>query len=194
MRRRILNVVAGLLFAPAMAAAWSQAASTGSGPAYPAKPVRIVVPNTAGGATDIMARALGQRLTEAWGQPVVVENRPGGNSLTAATLVAKSTPDGYTLFFTTSFTVTISPFVYRKLPYDPLRDFAPVALCCVFAQMITVNSSLGVSTLKELIALARAKPGALAYGSMGNATSGHLMRADMQKWERLARSTGARLD
>jgi tripartite-type tricarboxylate transporter receptor subunit TctC len=155
--------------------AWAQA--------YPAKPVRIVVPNTAGGATDIMARAFGQKLTERWGQPVVVENRPGGNSLNAATLVAKSTPDGYTLLFTTSFTVAISPYVYRKLPYDPLRDFAPVALCCVFAQMITVNSSLGVNTLKELIALARSKPGTLAYGSMGNASSGHL---NMEAFKQLA--------
>jgi tripartite-type tricarboxylate transporter receptor subunit TctC len=171
--------VAGLL----CAAAPAYAAGPGAGSAYPAKPVRIVVPNTAGGATDIIARAFAQKLTERWGQPVVVENRPGGNSLNAATLVARSTPDGYTLFFTTSFTVAISPYVYRKLPYDPLRDFAPVALCCVFAQMITVNAALGVNTLKDLIALARAKPGALAYGSMGNASSGHL---NMEAFKQLA--------
>jgi tripartite-type tricarboxylate transporter receptor subunit TctC len=155
--------------------------------AYPAKPVRLVVPTSPGGATDVMARALAQKLSDSLAQRVFVENRPGAHGMIGAELVAKSPPDGYTLLFTTASAIVINPFLYSKLPYDSVRDFAPVAMCCAMTQAVIVNASLGVQSLQELIALARSKPGALSYGSMGSGSSGHL------HMEALKRLTGMEL-
>ena len=141
---------------------------------YPAKPINVVVPFAAGGANDIQGRVISQKLSEALGQPVRVENRPGAGGNIGTEFVAKSAPDGYTLLFVVSSVIVINPFVYDKLPFDTLRDLAPVAMCCEISQLVVVNPSLGARSLNELIALARSKPNALSYGSMGNGSTGHL--------------------
>jgi tripartite-type tricarboxylate transporter receptor subunit TctC len=140
---------------------------------YPVRPVRIIVPVAAGGATDILTRALGQRLTAMWGQPVVVDNRPGGGSNIGFEVAAKAPPDGYTLLMAQpAFTVNVS--LYTKLNYSPLRDFSPVTLTGTSTNVLVVNPGVPARSLKELIALARAKPGQLSYGSAGNGTTPHL--------------------
>lgn len=147
---------------------------------YPNKPVRIIVPYSAGGVTDMLGRALSQRLTESLAQPFVMETRPGANGIIGAELVAKSPPDGYTLLFTTAAPIAINPFVYERLPYDP-RAFAPVAMCCIMAQAVVVNPLLKVNSLRELIALARSSPGQLSYGSSGNGSSGNLYMEGLKR-------------
>jgi tripartite-type tricarboxylate transporter receptor subunit TctC len=140
---------------------------------YPARTVRIIVPVAAGGATDIIARTLAQRLTSMWGQQVVVDNRPGGGSNIGFEVAAKAPPDGYTLLLAQpAFTVNVS--LYKKLAYDPLRDFAPVTLAAEGANVLVVHPSVPAQTLKELIALAKSKPGRLSYASSGNGTTPHL--------------------
>lgn len=141
---------------------------------FPSRPVKFIVPVAAGGATDISARALAQRLAGPLGQPLIVENRPGAHAAIGAEFVAKSPPDGHTLLFTAASTIIINPFLYANLPYDPRRDFVAVAMCCSMAQGVIVNPALGVKTLRELVALGRSKPGALSYGSMGSGSTGHL--------------------
>lgn len=150
---------------------------------YPSRPVHLIVPIAPGGAIDYSARVLAQKLSDELGQAVVVDNRPGGDSLIGADLVAKAAPDGYTLLFTSSHTLIVDPYLYAKLPFDPVKDFRPVALCCTMDQAIVVNASLHVDTLKDLIALAKQKPGVLTYGSMGTGSSGHL---NMEALERQA--------
>jgi tripartite-type tricarboxylate transporter receptor subunit TctC len=150
----------------APAPAWTQP--------YPAKPVRMVVPFPPGGATDILARVVGQKLGEYMGQPVVIENRGGAGGNIGAELVAKSAPDGYTVLFSTSGVIVVNPSLYRKMPYDPVRDFAPVAMAATHGNLLLVHPSLPVRSTKELIALAKAKPGQLNYGSGGIGTSPHL--------------------
>src|SRR4051812_15435655 len=127
----------------------------------PTKPVRIVVPFAPGGQPDVVARSLAEPLGRALGQPVVVENRPGAGGNIAAEAVAKSAPDGYTLLMGTNGPLAVSPALYRNLPYDPLRDLAPVTLVGTSPNLIAVNPSLGVSTLAELVAKAKAEPGKL---------------------------------
>ncbi len=141
-----------------------------SGQAYPARPVRVIVPSQAGGGVDIVARALAQKLTESWGQQVVVDNRIGIAGLESA---ARATPDGYTILLTTA-AIAVRESVYRKLPYRTLRDFQPVTQVVMQSNVLVTTPSLAVSSVKELVALARAKPGQLNYGSGGNATSNHL--------------------
>lgn len=141
--------------------------------AYPAKPVRIIVPVGAGGATDIVARALGQRLAATWNQQVVVENRAGGGSNIGFEVASKAAADGYTLLLAQpAFTVNVS--LYKKLLYDPIRDFSAVTLVGTGASVLVVHPSLAVHSLKELIALARTKPGRLTFASSGNGTTPHL--------------------
>ena len=142
--------------------------------AYPSKPVRIVVPASPGGVTDIIARALGQRLADAWRQQVVVENRAGANNIIAAEYVAKAAPDGHTLLLTSEGTFVTNPSVYAKLPYDPVRDFEPVTALVRINQALVAGMSLPVNDLPALIELARAKPGELSYASFGAGSSGHL--------------------
>jgi tripartite-type tricarboxylate transporter receptor subunit TctC len=145
-----------------------------SGPAlaqsYPAKPIRLVVPFAAGSATDSVARIVAQPLGERLKQPVVVDNRAGANGLIAADAVVKSAPDGYTLFMTTNTTHSAHPSLYKKLPYDPIRDFAPIGRTGELPFVLVVNTSVPARTLAELVAHARANPGKLSYGTP-NSTS-----------------------
>ena len=139
---------------------------------YPARPVRVIVPLVPGGNLDIVARALAQRLGEGLGQQVIVENRPGASSLVGTQLVAKSAPDGYTLLAMAN-TFTSVPAVIANPGYDPIKDFTGVTLTCKVAQVLVVNPALPVKTVKELIALARMRPGELSYASSGNGSTGH---------------------
>lgn len=141
---------------------------------YPARPVRMVIPLPPGGVTDAMGRLLAQKFNEAWGQPVIPDNRPGGAGMIAAELVAKATPDGHTLLLGNINTHGINPSLYPKMPYDPVRDFAPITLLVSVPNLLLVHPSLPANNVQELIALARAKPGSLNASSPGNGTSGHM--------------------
>lgn len=141
---------------------------------YPGKAVRIVVPQLPGGGNDTIARMVGQKLTPALKQQVVVDNRPGAGGMIAADLVAKSPPDGYTLLLSNVATMAIIPNIQKKVPYDPIRDFEPVSLVATAPMLVVVHPSLPVTTIKQLIALAKAKPGQLNYASNGVGSSTHL--------------------
>ncbi len=141
---------------------------------YPSKPLRIVVPYSPGGPADIGGRMIGQRLNDVWKQPVIVDNRPGGNTITGAEIVVKAQPDGYTLFIAFVGTLAINPSLYKKLPYDPLRDFAPVAMIATLPLILVVSPSMPVNSVKELIALAKVQPGKLTFGSGGVGQGSHL--------------------
>ena len=141
---------------------------------YPSKPIRIVVPFPAAGTTDILARAVGNEMQKAWGQPVVVENRPGAGGNLGSDVVAKAAPDGYTLLVGAVSPQAINVTLYPKLPYDVMRDFAHITLIAVVPNLLEVHPSVPVKTVKELIDLARSKPGALSYASSGSGTSIHL--------------------
>jgi tripartite-type tricarboxylate transporter receptor subunit TctC len=164
-----------LLLAPMLALAFAAAAQ--ERPAgYPNRAIKIVVPFPAGGPSDVLARMIGQKLTEDWGQPVIVENRPGGNTVLAAQQVAKAAPDGYTLLMAIDSTLTMNQYLYRTPPYDPLNDFAPVTLTAKTMQLLIVNAASDVKSVKDLIAKAKAQPGKLNYGA-GTITTkltGHL--------------------
>jgi tripartite-type tricarboxylate transporter receptor subunit TctC len=149
-------------------------AATGVGAAYPEKPVRLVIPFPAGGGADFMARTLAQKLTEQLGQPVVLDHRGGAGGTIAAEAVASAAPDGYTLLFGTMGTQAINPHLYAKLRYDPLKDFAPVSLTHSTPRVLVVNPSVPAKSVQELIALAKAQPGILTFGSAGNGSSSHL--------------------
>src|SRR5689334_15906111 len=125
---------------------------------YPARPVRIIVPFTAAGGTDILARALAQKMGESLGQPIIVDNRAGANSIIGTEMVAKAPPDGYTLLFTTNI-YTINPWLHRKLPYNSDTDFAPITLAGSAPTLLAVHPSVPVRTVKELVALAKSRPG-----------------------------------
>ena len=140
---------------------------------YPTKPLRIVVPFAPGGPNDILARVIGQKLAEAWGQQVIVENRAGGGTVIGTEIVAKSPPDGYNLLMV-STSHTTNPTLVRKLPFDTLRDLAPVILVANSSNVLLAHPSLPARTVKELIALAKLRPGQVAFGSGGNGTSTHL--------------------
>lgn len=141
---------------------------------YPTKPIRLVVPFTPGGSTDVLARAIGQELTMAWGQSVVVENVPGAGGAIGADKVAKAAPDGYTLLMGHIGTLAVNPYIFPKLPYDANRDFAPITLVSKVPSLYVVHPDLPVKNIKEFVALAKAKPGQLNYGSAGNGSAGHL--------------------
>jgi tripartite-type tricarboxylate transporter receptor subunit TctC len=139
--------------------------------AYPTRPIRLVVPLTAGGPTDLIARIIALPLGEALGQQVIVDNRPGAGGNIGADLVAKSPPDGYTLFMGTSGPLAINSSLYPKLPFDPIRDFSPVILAASAPFVVIVHPSVAANSMKELIALAKAKPGQLNYGSVSGSAS-----------------------
>ena len=141
--------------------------------AYPAKPIRIIVPSSPGGGLDFVARAVGQRLTPAWGQTVVIDNRAGAGGTIGPDLVAKSAPDGYTLLIV-SASFAVNPSVYPKLPYDSVKDFAPVILATTQPQVLVVHPSVSARSVKELVALAKAKAGQLNYSSPGGGTLSQL--------------------
>jgi tripartite-type tricarboxylate transporter receptor subunit TctC len=157
-----------------LAAALLLFAAAAVGQSYPARPVRVVVPYAAGGLPDTMARIAAPRLVEAFGQQFVVDNRPGAGGIGGCELVARAAPDGYTLLVADVGQTAINPAVYSKLPYDTLRDFAPVSIMGTSAQFLVAHSSVPANTLPELIALAKSKPGQLRYGSGGIGSVHHL--------------------
>ena len=168
-RSVLLRLVAGCALAPAIVLA-----QTG-GPAqnYPNRQIRVIVPYAPGGISDLLARTIGQKLNEAWGQPVVIENRPGAGTNLAAALAAKSPPDGYVLY-AAGITNAVNPTLYGKLDYDPVNDFAMITNIAKVPLMIAVHPSLPARNARELIALAKVRPGQITYASAGNGTSGHL--------------------
>jgi tripartite-type tricarboxylate transporter receptor subunit TctC len=133
--------------------------------AFPSRSIKIVVPFPAGGPSDVLARMIGQKMSEDWGQPVVVENRPGANTVLAAQQVAKAAPDGYTLLMAIDSTLTMNQYLYRNPPYDPFNDFVPITLTAKTMQLLIVNAASDVKTVKELIAKAKGQPGKLNYGA-----------------------------
>ena len=141
---------------------------------YPAKPIHVIVPFAPGGITDVIARALGQRLSEAWKQQVVVENRPTGAGIVGVDAVAKAAPDGHTLLVAADANFVTAPHTYSKLPYDPVTDFAPITGLGISPQALIVHPSVPVRTFGELIEHGKRKPGELNYGTFGIGTSGHL--------------------
>jgi tripartite-type tricarboxylate transporter receptor subunit TctC len=165
-RRRALRIAAALVCCIALPA---RAATD-----WPAKPVRLVVPFTPGGSTDILGRAIAQKLQEALGQPFIVENRPGAGGSIGATEVARAAPDGYTLLMGHIGTLAINPSLYKELSYHPLTSFEPVALIARVPNVLAVNPAVPARSVEELIALARAKPGSLRYASGGNGSAAHI--------------------
>ena len=142
---------------------------------YPNKPITLILPLGAGGAMDILARGQFEpKLTERLGKPVVIENRTGGGTVIAATAVAKSPPDGYTLFFVPAGTLTTNATLYKKLPYDPAKDFVPIALTSKLGFVLVVHPSLPVHSIAELIAYVKERPGQLSFGSTGIGATPHL--------------------
>jgi tripartite-type tricarboxylate transporter receptor subunit TctC len=142
--------------------------------AWPTKPVRIVVAYPPGGGIDVMARQLADKLTPVWGQPVVVENKPGANTILAADAVAKSPADGHTILLTTDATFSINPHLYAKLPYDAQRDFIPVTMLVLLQQLLVAHPAVPFNDLKGLIEAAKAKPGSINYASYGSGSQPHL--------------------
>lgn len=150
------------------------ASSLSCAESYPSRPVKIVVPYTAGGPVDQLARGLAERLGKSSGQPFIVENKPGGNTIVAASLVAKAPADGYTLFMASSASLAVNPLVYRKLAYDPDRDFAAVSLVASAPLVMVVGNSTPATRLKDLIPYIRSREGSFAYASNGNGNPLHL--------------------
>ena len=146
----------------------------GAAQPFPSKPIRLVVPFAAGGPTDVYARSVGQEMGRLLGQPVLVENRPGSGGNIGADAVAKSAPDGYSIVLGAVGAFAVNMTLYPKMPYDVMRDFAPVSMMVVVPMMLVVNNALPVKTPKDLVDLARSRPGKLAYGSAGNGTSVHM--------------------
>jgi tripartite-type tricarboxylate transporter receptor subunit TctC len=168
LRRLAGPAAASLLVAAGHAAAQDPAAN------YPARPVRVVVPFPPGGATDILARVVGKRLGDVWSQNFIIDNRAGAGGTIGSTIVARGTPDGYTLLMGTNATHTIAPSLYSKLAYDPIKDFAPITLVAIVPQVVVVHPSIAANNIKDLIALAKAKPGSFNFASAGTGTPGHL--------------------
>lgn len=164
-----MRVIQTILTASALALAGGAAAQS-----YPSKPIRIVVVSTPGGSVDTMARTVGPELSRRWGQQVIVDNRPGAGGAIAAELVAKSPPDGYTLIMGTVASFATNVSLRRKLPYDPVKDFAPITLVATQNLMLLIHPTVPAKSVKELVALARKNPGTLSFASAGNGTGGHL--------------------
>jgi len=162
MMRTFLLLMAGTLAVPAVAQS------------YPVKSIRLIVPSTPGGGPDIMARAVGQKLTEAWGQTVVVENRGGAGGIIGSEAAAKAPADGYTLVMANAGSHAVNASLYAKLPYDPVKDFAPVTLVSSAPNILIVHPSLPAKTVRELIVLAKQKPDTLTFGSGSNGSTAHL--------------------
>src|SRR5436189_218867 len=156
MRKPRANIWALVLFCAATAA-WAQT--------YPARPIRIVVGFPPGGGNDIIARMVGAKMQETWGQPVVIDNKPGANSIIAAEFVAKSAPDGYTLLVNATGGMSVNPVLYAKLPYDSLKDFVAISMVGSFPLVLVVHPSVPANSVQELVAYAKANPGTLNYSS-----------------------------
>ena len=165
-----IQILTGLLWSVAALTAFAQTAPQ----QYPSKPIHVIVGFPPGGNSDFVARAVGRGLGESWGQQVIVDNRPGAGGNIAAEMVAKAPADGHTLLLGV-FAHAVNPSLYAgKLPFDTLKDFVPVILCVSSANILVVHPSLPVKSVKELIALAKTKPGAITYASAGNGTASHL--------------------
>jgi tripartite-type tricarboxylate transporter receptor subunit TctC len=154
---------------------------------YPIKPIRIIVAYTPAGTTDILARAIGHKMSESWGQPVIIDNRPGANGNIGTEIAARATPDGYTILMATAATHSINNTLYKKLNWDAVRDFAPIGLVAIVPNLLTVSNTLPVKNVRELIAYAKAHPGKLNFGSPGNGATAHL------SMELLQAMTGTRM-
>jgi len=165
MKSKASLLVCALLWSPVAGAAAAEFSPGG----YPVRPIRVVVPSSPGGATDLFGRLAMLPLAERLGQPVVIDNRPGAGSMIGTDLVAKATPDGYTLLVISS-SFAINPSMYRKIPFDSIRDFAPVGLLSSYPHLVVVNPALRANSIKELIALAKAKPGTVNFASAGIGT------------------------
>ncbi len=165
MKKTVFFIIASLLYVTCAAASVQN---------YPVKPIRFVIPYPPGGASDVTARLLGIKMTETWGQQVVIDNRPGANGIIALDLVSKATGDGYTILMANLGPNAINPGVYSKLPYDAEKSFAPVTLTTIVPQVIVANASIGVSNLQQMIALAKSRPGQTKYGNGGNGSANHL--------------------
>src|SRR3954469_8542871 len=159
------------MFAPALGVAQSAPVS------YPTKPVRFIVPYPPGGTTDIVARGIAAKLSERFGQPVVIDNRGGASTIIGAEAAAKAVPDGYTILLVAATTLSINPQVYATLPYDAARDFAPITPVVYFPYVIAAHPSTPANGVSELIALAKAKPGSIKYSTPGTASTNHLAGA-----------------
>src|SRR6476619_5555812 len=170
MTKHLLLAVIGLIGCAASANAQT----------FPTRPVSIIVTSAAGGAADATARAVAGQLAKFWNQQVIVENKPGGNTQLAAEYVAKAAPDGHTLLLGPDVTFTVNPHLYRKLSYDPVKDFEPITGLTVLHQALVTHPSLPANSVAELIALAKAKPGALNYGTFGLGSAGHLNMEALQ--------------
>src|SRR5262249_41213812 len=142
---------------------------------YPSRPIRLVVPYAPGGGADTVARIVAKRVGETIGQPIVIENRGGAGSIIGTDMVAKAEPDGYTLLLGQSGPISINPAVYKDLRYDPIRDFAPVTMTTAYPYILVVNAKLPAKTLQEFVALAKAKPGSMNYGTTGIGAANHLV-------------------
>jgi tripartite-type tricarboxylate transporter receptor subunit TctC len=173
-RARTMSPV-GTLVVTAFLALLSMAMSVPAGAqAYPTRPVKLVVPFPPGGSLDITGRLIAQRLSEMWGQAVVVENKPGAGGNIGADFVAKSPPDGYTILLGALSTHAVNPNLYAKMPYDAVKDFAPITLLATTPNVLVVNPSLPVNSVQDLVAYAKANPGKLSFGSGSNGSAGHL--------------------
>jgi len=173
--RRTLLKSLGALSATALGSGSAQALN------FPDRAIRIIVPTSAGGGNDIIARVIGQRLNEVWGRPVIVENRPGADGTIGAAIVAKAPPDGYTLMLCTNAVLTINPRLYPNLPYDPLKDFTPITVASLSPLLLVVHPALPVTSVANLVAYAKAHPMELNYSSSGTGSVTHLAGALFNK-------------
>ncbi len=171
MKKNLKHVTACVLLTQA---AWATAQT------YPTKPIRIIVPFGAGTQSDVLGRLIGQKLTETLGQQVIVENRPGAGAILGTELAAKAVPDGYTLTVNGTGALAINPGLYPKLPYDPIRDFAPVTRLVTVTQTLVVNPSFAAKTVKAMVGIAKARPGELNYATFGAGSVNHLTTAMLQ--------------
>ena len=172
-RRCAVALWAGLAALVLLPAAQAQAQGSAADK-YPQRPIRIVVPYPAGGGLDVISRVIGERLGRNLGQPVVIDNKPGGGTILGADFVAKAAPDGYTLIMTTDATMTINQHLYARLPYDPVKDFAPITQVVVLNQLLLASPSVPADNLKDLLAYAKGHPGQLNYASYGSGSQPHL--------------------
>jgi tripartite-type tricarboxylate transporter receptor subunit TctC len=163
LRRRAIAIAALSVLSTGLAGA--QQRSDADAAAFPNRAIRIIVPFSAGGPSDVLARLIGQKMSEDWRQPVVIENRPGGNTVIGAQVVAKAAPDGYTMLMAIDSTLTMNQYLYRTPPYNPFDDFAPITLVAKTMQLMMVNAASDVKTVQDLIAKAKVQPGKLNYGA-----------------------------
>jgi tripartite-type tricarboxylate transporter receptor subunit TctC len=168
-----MRSIPGWVFQSAVAVAASGLVGLAAAQGYPSKPIRFVITYPSGGGSDYTVRPIAQKLSERWGQPVYVDSRPGGSAMIGTDFVAKSAPDGYTLMLSASSEVSMNVVLFKKMPYDPVRDLQPVTLVGTTPPILLAHPSLPVKSVQELIAFARAKPGVLSYGSIGTGTPQH---------------------